>query len=218
MARKYVFAGYKLFFAVLVFIAIIVQFINGLVHNGLVPVNFFSFFTIDSNILAAIAFILGAISYINGRTTQSITGLRGAALIYMTVTGVVYVLLLSGLEESLQTAIPWVNFVLHYLFPIVVIADWFIDRPTQRVSFRTAALWLIFPIVWFVYTLIRGPIVGWYPYPFLNPANGGYGQVAITCIIITLFFCILCVLAVLVSENRGNRAAIERNVTMGENE
>lgn len=214
MTKNTFLIAYKLFFAALVFIAIIVQFINGLIHNGLVPVNFFSFFTIDSNILAAIVFILGAVAYIRGRTTQSITGLRGAALIYMAVTGVVYVLLLSGLEESLQTAIPWVNFVLHYLFPVVVIADWFIDRPAERVRFRTAALWLIFPIVWLVYTLIRGPIVGWYPYPFLNPANGGYGQVAITCIIITLFFCILCVVAVLISGRRGNRAAIERNVTM----
>ena len=214
MARKYIFVGYKLFFAALVFIAIIVQFINGLLHNGLVPVNFFSFFTIDSNLYAAIIFVLGAVFYLRGRSIPSMDGLRGAALIYMTVTGVVYGILLAGLEQSLQTTIPWVNFLLHYLFPVVVIADWFIDRPTQRVSLRTAVLWLIFPIVWLVYTLIRGPIVGWYPYPFLNPANGGYGQVAITCIVITIFFCILCVLAVLVSGRRGNRTTVESNVTM----
>ena len=206
MSRKYIFAGYKLFFAVLVFIAIIVQFIIGSIRTGFMPVNFFSFFTIESNVFAAIVFILGAVGYIRGRHIQSITGLRGAALVYMTLTGVVYVLLLSGLEESLQTPIPWINFVLHYMFPVVVIADWFIDRPGERVSYRTAALWLIFPLVWVFYTLIRGPIAHWYPYPFLNPANGGYGQVAIICLVITVFVCLLCVGAVLMSGSRNNKA------------
>ena len=28
-------------------------------------------------------------------------------------------------------------------------------------------------------TLVRGAIDGWYPYPFLDPANGGYASVAI---------------------------------------
>ena len=33
------------------------------------------------------------------------------ALIYMAITGVVFALLLSGLQEELQTTIPWVDFV-----------------------------------------------------------------------------------------------------------
>jgi hypothetical protein len=206
MSRRSILAAYKLFFAVLVFIAILVQFINGLLHNGLVPVNFFSFFTIDSNVFAAVVFVLSGVAYLQGRQTQSIIGLRGAALIYMTVTGVIYALLLAGLEQSLQTTIPWVNFILHYMFPVVVIADWFIDSPGERIDYRTALLWLIFPIVWLIYTLIRGPFAHWYPYPFLNPANGGYGQVAITSLFITLFFCLLCVVAVLTSRV-GSRSA-----------
>jgi hypothetical protein len=39
-------------------------------------------------------------------------------------------------------------------------------------------LWLIFPIVWVVLTLVRGAVDGWYPYPFLDPGNGGYRTVA----------------------------------------
>ena len=39
-------------------------------------------------------------------------------------------------------------------------------------------LWLSFPLVWIVYTIIRGAIVSRYPYPFLDPVNGGYGRVA----------------------------------------
>ncbi len=37
--------------------------------------------------------------------------------------------------------------------------------------------------MYLVYTLARGPIVGWYPYPFLDPAHaGGYVGVALYCV------------------------------------
>jgi hypothetical protein len=48
---------------------------------------------------------------------------------------------------------------------------------------------MAFPLVWLAYTLVRGPIVDWYPYPFLNPANvGGYVGVTAYCIAIALGF------------------------------
>jgi hypothetical protein len=39
-------------------------------------------------------------------------------------------------------------------------------------------LWLIFPLAWLAFTLIRGAVDNWYPYPFLDPDNGGYRSVA----------------------------------------
>jgi hypothetical protein len=45
----------------------------------------------------------------------------------MTITGVVFAVLLSGVNVDAQ--IPWVNDVVHELFPIVVMADWLIDAP-----------------------------------------------------------------------------------------
>ena len=57
--------------------------------------------------------------------------------------------------------------------------DWIVDPPTDRLSLRDGLLWLVFPLVWTALTLVRGAVDGWYPYPFLDPANGGYGQVAV---------------------------------------
>lgn len=37
----------------------------------------------------------------------------------------------------------------------------------------------LFPLAFLVYTLIRGPLAHWYPYPFLDPSHGGYGRVVI---------------------------------------
>ena len=40
-------------------------------------------------------------------------------------------------------------------------------------------LWLLFPAIYLAGTLIRGPMVDWYPYPFLDPrGEGGFPSVA----------------------------------------
>ena len=39
---------------------------------------------------------------------------------------------------------------------------------------------MIYPLAWTVLTVIRGALDGRYPYPFLDPANGGYGAVVTT--------------------------------------
>ena len=54
-----------------------------------------------------------------------------------------------------------------------------------RLSVRDGLLWLAFPLAWTGVTLVRGALDGWYPYPFLDPANGGYGQVAVIAVAIT---------------------------------
>jgi hypothetical protein len=203
MLIKQTLGVYKLSVAALVLVAVTVQFMHGLAVNPTFNVaNFFSFFTIESNILGATVFGVTGAWYLRGKNTNSILLLRGAASLYMTVTGIVYVLLLAGLEQSLQTPIPWVNFVLHYLFPIIAFADWFIDRPARIVSFKESLWWLIFPITYLIYSLVRGPIVGWYPYPFLNPANGGYGAVAATVLAISIGAILLCLTFALLSRLR----------------
>lgn len=104
----------------------------------------------------------------------------------MVTTGIVYMLLLSGLEESPQTPTPWVNTVLHYVVPVYALVDWRWDPPRPPVPFRRGLLWLLFPLAYAVYSLVRGPIVDWYPYPFLDPdnENQGYGGVLVTALVI----------------------------------
>ncbi|MBV9269892.1 MAG: Pr6Pr family membrane protein [Candidatus Eremiobacteraeota bacterium] len=128
--------------------------------------NFLSFFTIQSNIFAAGVLIAAALSNRFG-------ALRGAATLYIATTGLVYALLLAGLEESLQTTLHWVNFVLHYFTPAAVVADWAIAPARLGGSYvRIIASWLSYPLLYCIYSLIRGALIGWYPYPFINPANG----------------------------------------------
>jgi len=146
------------------------------------PVNFFSYFTIQSNLIGVAAFLLAATS---PNPTRGIDLLRGASVVYLSVTFVVFALLLSG--TNVDTAMNWVDFILHKLFPIAVVVDWLIDPPRRRITPREAVGWLAYPLVWVAYTLIRGPIANWYPYPFMDPANGGYATVAAYVVGIVIF-------------------------------
>ena len=76
--------------------------------------------------------------------------------------------------------------MLHRVIPIVMMADWLLDPPASRIELRRAWWWLAYPVAWVVYTMIRGAIVGTYPYPFLDPANGGYGTVAVYAVAILI--------------------------------
>ena len=146
-------------------------------------VNFLSFFTIQSNLIGAAA--LAATAQYADRRPRWLDWLRGAATVYLTITFVVVIALLQGIDVGLQLA--WVDFALHKLSPVIVLLDFVLDPPRTRLSTRDALRWLVYPLVWLAYTLVRGGAVGWYPYPFLDPAHsGGYGSVAVTSLIILI--------------------------------
>lgn len=175
MDSRLALAGLRLAFAALSLLAMVVQAAQLADAGTLNPVNFLSYFTIQSNVIGVVVFLVGAARW-RRATGHGWDLVRGAAALYLTVTFVVFNLLLSNTD--VDTAVPWVNTVVHGIFPLAVIADWLIDPPASRIGGRESISWLGYPIAWVAYTMIRGPIAGWYPYPFLDPANGGYGSVA----------------------------------------
>jgi len=175
-------------------------------ESGFQQANFFSFFTIQSNILAVAVLCLLVIVRRDERTPL-FDGVRGAAVLYMAITGVVFALLLSGLQEELQTTIPWVDFVVHKLMPIVLVADWLLDPPRHRLPRWTAAAWLAFPLAWITYTLVRGASVDWYPYPFVNVDELGYDGVFARCIVLTVGFALAAAAMLWIGNRRVSRSA-----------
>jgi hypothetical protein len=88
-------------------------------------------------------------------------------LLGITITGLVYVVVLRPLGHPTGIA-AWVNAGLHYVAPPLAVLGWLLFGPRPRISVRVIALSLIWPVAWVVYTLVRGAITGWFPYPFLN--------------------------------------------------
>jgi hypothetical protein len=200
--RRLVIATYRLGFGLLTLGAIAVQLLDLAGRGVLNPVSYFSYFTIESNLIAGAALLIGAARWRAGRSA-ALDLVRGGAVVYMSVTGIVFTLLLSGTD--VDTAIPWVNTVVHELMPMVIIVDWLLDAPPARVTVRHGLLWLSYPLAWIVYTLIRGAIVNLYPYPFLDPANGGYGSVAGYCVAILVVMSLVCAAAVALANTVGRQ-------------
>ena len=201
MDRRLVHALARVFFAALTLAAILTQLTDLAAAGTLNPVSYFSYFTIDSNLIAATVLLIGAARW---RSVPSVMFdlVRGAAVVYMSVTAIVFTLLLSNTDVDI--AIPWVSTVVHELMPIVIVADWLLDPPVERLTLRQGLLWLSFPLAWIGYTLIRGSLTGLDPYPFLNPENGGYGSVGAYIIAILGLMAIICWLTVALGNAAGS--------------
>lgn len=180
--------GIRLFFGLLTLMAVGVQYAHLLwTIPNYNSVNYFSFFTIESNILAGTILIVTAFLIRKKKYVDDLQLWRGAATLYMVMTGLVYVTLLASADVDVPIA--WVNAILHYIMPVAMVADWLLARPRKPIAFRRALVWLVFPIVYLGYSLVRGYFADWYPYPFLDPTDDGYGSVAIMSIAIALMAC-----------------------------
>jgi hypothetical protein len=80
----------------------------------------------------------------------------------------------KGFNETL------VNVLVHYVVPIMMIVGWLAFGPRPRIGGATVLWSLLYPASWMVYTLVRGAIWKWHPYPFVDVTTHGYGQVALS--------------------------------------
>lgn len=158
---------------------------------GFSVANYFSYFTIQSNVLAVIVLLVGAVRDPRDRRWQAI---RGATALYLLITGVVYAVLLAKVDVMLTDK--WINDVLHRILPIVVVLDWILVPATLSITRTLVGAWLIYPAGYGAYTLIRGAIVDWYPYPFLDPREQGYISLIIGLVILSGVFALLAVAVV----------------------
>ena len=162
--------------------------------------NFWSYFTILSNVSAVIVLLIGAWVLLRGGDDPGwFSVLRASVVTYMAVTGIVYNLLLRGIAVTgAGEGQAWTNEVMHVIGPLYLVLDWLFAPGRRAIDWRHVWTVLAFPILWVVYTLIRGPLVydqvkvqwTWYPYPFLNPANSqtGYFSVAFYVVLIAAVF------------------------------
>lgn len=142
------------------------------------PFNLYGYFTVQSNLIAAVSWFIAGTLALRGRTRGAGLSLLGAvATTCLTIVGLVYAVLLAPLGAVGGVPLAWANIVLHVVSPLAAMIDWTLIGDRRRLS--PSSLWviLVYPIVWTAVVLIRGATDGWVPYPFLDPAQG-YGVVA----------------------------------------
>jgi hypothetical protein len=138
--------------------------------------HFFSFFTILTNILAAVALLAPVIAPASALGHFLVRpSVRTAIAGYIIVVGVVYYALLQGLGPRQGLAL-YLEYVLHYVTPPLFVLDWLLFVPKGNVPWTTGLAGLGFPAGYAAWTLVHGAMSGWYPYPFVDVADLGYPQ------------------------------------------
>lgn len=151
-------------------------------------VRFFTYFTILTNTIVAIYFGLllfkkEALKELNFKRLTAVT-------VYITIVGLVYQTLLrhtwspTGLQKI-------VDELLHSVNPILVILFWFLCVKSNRIKYNNIWKWLVFPLFYLIFVLIRGYFSNFYPYPFLDVYNLGLLPVLLNSLGITLLFILI---------------------------
>lgn len=156
-------------------------------------VNFFSFFTIESNVASVVVLTMAVGLTLLRRDPHWISVLRAVVTTYMATTGIVYNLLLRGIELPQGSTLEWSNEILHVWGPLYLVIDWLFAPGRHRLAWKHIGTIVAFPLVWVAYTLIRGPLTfdplrdgPYYPYPFLDPTNSANGYLSVAFYVILI--------------------------------
>jgi len=153
-----------------------------------------TYFTILSNVTVAIvvtALVLRPGWFTaTGRGGQVWRALRLDSVMMIVVTAVVFNLLLATSGKTGWDAIS--NNLLHITNPTITALVWLIAGPRGLIRWSTIWAGLVLPLAWAAYALIRGAVIGAYPYPFLDVATNGLPSVL-------QFIAVICVFGVAIS-------------------
>ncbi len=191
---------------ILSWFALITQFYL-IIINRTVPVTetiirYFSFFTILTNFIVAIAFTF----FLSERKSQwkvffSKKSIQTSITVYILIVGIVYNVILRFLwqPKGLQFI---TDELLHTVVPLLCFIFWWKYVSSKRLQWRNAFPWLGYPLLYIFYTLIHGAISGFYPYPFINVTEIGYEKVIINSALLAFGFLIISWLLIGISKKK----------------
>lgn len=168
-------------------------------------VSFFSYFTVITNTLVAVVL------------TCAVTDRESAARRWFlqpwVSSGIAVSIAVVGLAYSILLRHLWhpqgwqfiADELLHDVMPLLFLAYWWLCVPKGTLRLTHLPLWLIYPLVYFAYALLRGHLLGAYAYPFIDVALLGYPQVFINAGGILLGFVLIALLVIGIDRWQGRR-------------
>jgi hypothetical protein len=156
--------------------------------------RYFGYFTILTNILVALYYTIlllkpGAVL---GRFFSS-AGISIAITVYISFVGIAYQFLLRHLWHPQGLALI-ADELLHSVIPVLFVLYWFLFAQKRGLSWKNVPRWLLYPLSYLIYALIRGALSGWYPYPFIDVNRLGYPSVLINSACLLVGFILLALL------------------------
>lgn len=168
-------------------------------------VRFASFFTVTTNTLAAVLLSFALIR--RGEHSPS-PPVMAAAAIYMVIVAIIYHLLLrkTWTPQGPQLV---ADIGLHYVMPAAMAVYWGVYVPKGETRWAHAVWWQIYPLAYFVFSLLEGLRVNWYPYPFIDVNALGYERVLINAVALIVFFIVMSGLMIALDRLLGRRRAVQ---------
>lgn len=163
-------------------------------------VDFLSSVTAQSNIISVVVFALAGATALRRRAVtrgdrravprRGVDLLRAVAVATLVGMSVLFLFIYGPTVFADPGQVNTASLLLHVVIPVLAVVEWLVFPPEQRLDVRGILLVLVFPIVWFAFTFIRGAATGHYVYEFLDPANaaGVQGVLAMTVLIVMIFF------------------------------
>lgn len=139
-------------------------------------VRFCSYLTIWFNVL--VAWSTATLALGRDRDTRVWRALRLDAVVLATVGGLVHFFFLRPLLDLTGWDLV-ADRLLHIAVPLLALVGWLAFGPRGRATTSDLVPFLVLPVGWLLYTLVRGEVVGWYPYPFIDVEEHGYAVVAV---------------------------------------
>ncbi len=151
--------------------------------------RFFSYMTIWTNIYVALCFAADAFHSPVLRFFRKPV-IQACAFINILVVGVTYHLLLANIwaPQGWQYV---ADVLLHYAMPALFILYWLILVEKNKLEYSSVFTWMIYPGVYFVYSLLRGLITKTYPYPFVDVNELGYPTVLFNSFVLLIVYVLL---------------------------
>lgn len=188
------------------------------VFNGALNLTVLTYYTVMSNIACAVYYLPAAVYQARKQETL-LPKWKGALVMCITVTGLVYQTLLSGRFEMQGTQF-LSTLLLHYVVPVSCVLDWLLFDRKGRYSWKTPITWMLAPGVYFVFVMVAvqlgahlGPYGEKYPYFFMDVDTLGFGAVLLIALAMGGFFLILGYLMVLLDHKLGSREDNKNRVT-----
>ncbi len=167
------------------------------VFSGKPDFSVLNYYTLMSNILCAVYFLPSVFCTLRNNKKTLLPQVKGALVMCITVTGMVYHFMLAGKFE-MQGTLLISNILLHYVVPLMTVLDWILFDSKGNYTRYSPFLWLIAPLAYFVYVVVRvaggallGPYGAKYPYYFMDIDALGFGTVMLINLVMVVFFLIL---------------------------
>jgi hypothetical protein len=179
----------------------------GLTYLGAI-LRSFSYFSVLCNLMVSMAATISLLwpKRRAGRFFSSPQLLSGL-LVYIVIVGLVYLVLLARTWNP-QGIHKLADILQHYALPILFLLHW-LTLPKGKLGWKAVPVWLLFPLLYFIFILMRGAITNGYPYPFVDVSRLGIVRVLINAGVITCGFTLFGLAAVgldrLLGKTRANQ-------------